>query len=678
MTHQRLLRALAITAVITLFVADGSSAYARAAASNVPAGIRLSHDLGRVDSTAEINITVHFKLNDKAAFDKAVDALQDPTSPTFHKWMTDADLKKYAPTEQQRQTVMQELRNDGLTILSTDPVGFTVRARGAIANIERAFNTELHQFQYNGKVFRANVRNAQLRGEAGNYVSTVAGLESHQVRPLFARAMNPRTQKPYAPLSLRKLADTSSFPTGFITTQCLFAPATATFGSPTALPEAVYTGTVYEENGIPCAYQPQQLQTAYALNAVYEQGLDGTGQTIVLVEGYGYPTMESDANAYFKLTGLPLLNKSNFQVVYPQGKPAADLGILTGWNTEIAIDIQSSHTIAPGANIVVVVTSGQDSEDFQNSIAYVAHHHLGNSVSNSYEEDLDLIAGSLEQTSWDEAIEVATAQGISVNFSTGDSGDNGVGSPLGAAGVPSVAPHATAVGGTAILNDLSHPGSTITTGWGDTLTYLAAGGTVLDPPELYGFIGGGGGGESVFFHKPSWQASLPGKGRQTPDVSALADPNTGVTIVLTVDGDLQLQCCWGGTSLSSPIFTAFWAIANQQAGHPLGQAAPVIAKLPYGGVQDVRAISDSTKNNVTGVIKDSSGSTKYSDTSLFTGALYGNVDFTSTLLPAGPGTVLDWGFGIDSSLTVNHGWDNATGWGTPNGLTFIYAVAGDE
>lgn len=671
---QRSLRKMSVILLIALFAVGASLAFAQRAETNVPAGIRVAHDLGRPDPSAEINITVHYKLSDKAAFDKAVDALYDHASPSFHKWMTNADLRKYAPTEEQRQTVIRELQNHGLTILSADPIGFTVRARGTITNVENAFNTELHQFQYHGKVFRANVKDARLSGEAGNYVSTVAGLESHQVRPLAARAVNMRTGKPYAPLPLSKLVNKSTFPPGFITTQCLFAPQTITLEYGAVLPEAVYSGTVYEENGIPCAYQPQQLQTTYGLNAVYEQGLDGTGQTVVLMEGYGYPTIEKDANAYFKLTGLPLLNKNNFSIIYPEGKPSdPNAGILTGWNIEIAMDVQSAHTIAPGANILVVATNGQDSEDFQYSIDYVANNGLSNSISNSYEEDTDIVSGPLEQESWDEALEIATAQGVSSNFSTGDGGDGGLGTPLGAPGVPSVAPHATAVGGTSILNDVSHPGSTITTSWGDTLAFLAFTGYVFDPPAAYGFIGGGGGGQSVFWPKPTWQASLPGKGRQTPDVSALADPNTGVTVMITVSGVQELQCCWGGTSLSSPIFTAIWAIANQAAGAPLGQAAPAIAALPYGGIQDVLPKTDSSPNNVSGTITDSGGTTAYSASAIFTGLLYGNKNFTSAFLPV-DGELLDWGFGLDSSLTVTHGWDNATGYGTPNGLTFIDAI----
>jgi subtilase family serine protease len=452
---------------------------------------------------------------------------------------------------------------------------------------------------------------------------------------------------------------------------------------PTAFPIGVYRGTVYPvDSNFPtppiCDYLPSQLRTVLGLDQVFAAGFNGAGQTIVLVEGYGYPTLEKDANAFYKLANLPLLNSKNFRIVYPEGKPPdPDAGIFTGWNIEMALDMDSSHTVAPGANIVVVATNGEDNEDFEYSISYVAEHDLGNTVSNSYEEDLDLVAGPLEQTSWDDTLEVATAKGISVNFSSGDGGDNGVGNPLGAPLIPSDAPHATSVGGTSILNDVIHPGSTITTSWGDTWVYLEENGIVEDPPAPFGLYGGGGGGESVFWPKPSWQKSLPGTGREAPDVSALADPYTGVPIVITVGTTQEVQYGWGGTSLACPIFSGFWAIANQKAGHPLGQAAPLLAALPYGALKDVLPMTDSTPNNVTGTIKSESGSTKYTASEIFGSLLEGNEGFTSTIWPAdfgGATYILDFGFGLDSSLTVKHGWDNATGWGTPYGLTFINAV----
>jgi len=664
---------VAITLVMALFSVFGSSAYAQLAETNVPAGIQLSKDLGRSDLATEINITVHLKLKDRAAFDKAVAALYDPASPTFHHWMTNADLARYAPTEAQREMVREELRSHGLSILSTDAIGFNIRARGTLGNVESAFNTELHEFEYNGRTFRANVRNARLTGEAGNHVFTVAGLESHQVRPLAIRALDPQTKKPFPSVPLGKVVKGVTFPP-LSTTNCLSAPATYDLVGSTPLPVGVYTGTVYSvDSSLICDYLPSQLQTALGLDQVYSAGYDGTGETIVLVEAYGYPTLEKDANVFFKLAGLPKLTSSNFSIVYPEGQPNPTLGIIEGWNIEMALDLDWSHSIAPGAKIVEVITVGQDSEDFQNSITYATEHNLGNQISNSYEEDLDLLSGPAEQTSWDDVLEVATAKGISVNFSTGDGGDNGVGNPLGAPSVPSIAPHATGVGGTSILNDVTHPGSTITTGWGDTLVFLESGG-VFDPPLGLGLIFGGGGGESTFWPKAPWQGSLPGTGRVVPDVSALSDPYTGVPIVVTDVSTQFIEYGWGGTSLGCPIFTAFWAIANQKAGHSLGQAAPLIAALPSGGIQDVLPTTDSTANDVTGVIVDQGGATSYSAKQIFAGLLEGNNNFTSAIWPEDSEDVLAFGFGLDSSLTVRKGWDNATGYGTPYGLTFINAV----
>jgi hypothetical protein len=118
------------------------------------------------------------------------------------------------------------------------------------------------------------------------------------------------------------------------------------------------------------------------------------------------------------------------------------------------------------------------------------------------------------------------------------------------------------------------------------------------------------------------------------------------------------------------------AIANQKAGHALGQAAPAIAALKAGSVQDVLPLSSPT--NVTGTIVDKNGSTFYSPAALFDGALYGNTGFTSAVWNLGGSDYVNIGFGIDSSLTVTKGWDNATGFGTPNGLTFINAVANSK
>ncbi len=669
---------------IALLTAPSAAAQRIAKANNVPAGTRQARDLGPVDSAREINITVQLKLQNQDAFDKVVDALYDPASPTFHHWLTDEQLNKYAPTKEQITAVRQELENHGLTILSTSKNGFSIRAHGTAGNVASAFNTHIHQFQGDGKVFRASVETARLSGAVGDYVAAVAGIESHDAHPLLSRAVNGTTHLPPPSVALSKV-QTSGGLGAYITDQILSAPMTYTFNTagvsisggvctPTPgapYPIGVFSGNVYGANpALTPDYSPAQLEEIYGLRAAYNQGLDGSGQTIVLLEGYGYPTIEADANAFFSLTGLPLLTPANFSIVYPEGQPAdPTAGELVGWDVEIALDVQWAHAIAPGAKIVVVAAAGQDSETFQDAISYITDHHLGNSVNDSWEDDTDIISGPDEEQAFDRVLQIAAARGISFQFSSGDGGDGGLGTPIGAPGVPSNSPHATAVGGTSILNKLTGSGFE-TLGWGTSFAELNLSGLV-DPPSPF-FYAGAGGGESIYFPKPFWQKGVPGTGRGVPDVSALADPYTGVPIVVTQGGVQYLETGWGGTSLASPIFTAIWAIANQKAGHPLGQAAPTLAALP-GGLVDVLPLTSPT--SVTGTIFTGTGSTYYSATNLFSGVLYDATGFTSAEVDYGGVEDLAISFGLDSSLTVTPGWDNVTGYGTPHGLAFINAVA---
>lgn len=635
-----------------------------------------------------MKLTVHL-AGDKAGLDKAVADLYNPASPNFHKWLTDADLKRYAPTDAQVATVRQGLEAQGLTVLSVGANNLSLRVSGPASHVEAAFNTELHQFSKNGTTFRANTLPARLNGPGGQLVSSVAGLESHTVKPLFKRATDLKTGKPYpgVPLGDAGIVNTANFT---LTDNALQTPTSFYLQTPGAdLPLALYYGNSYAyqytlgDKPTYVGFTPAQLQAAYGLPAVYKQGLTGKGQTIVLLEAFGYPEAMSDANAFSAYYGLPALTDDNFSVVYPEGPPTSSTAAtLLGWDSEIALDVDWAHAIAPDAKIVVVATNGQDNEDFQYSMQYIVDHKLGSAVSDSWETDIELISGPLEKQSYEDVLEIAAAQGVSFQFSTGDSGDNGTGSPLGAAGVPSSSPHATAVGGTALLNNINGNGDFLPVGWGDAESLIDASGP-FDPPFPGGLLGGAGGGESTYFAKPSWQAGLPGTGRQTPDVSALADPFTGVQIVVTNLGVPILLPGVGGTSLASPIFTAFWALAQQKAGGALGQAAPLIASLPTGGIQDVLPLQSPT--SPIGAILDATALTIYQPKDIFqyegiealnlvgkatgfTSAIY-----NQSLLPSIP-YYYDLAFGLDGSLTVSPGWDNVTGYGTPYGMTFINAV----
>ena len=645
---------------------------------NVPTGLAQAHDNGRVSSTNEQNLTVVLKLHNRAEFDRAVEALLDPASATYHQWFTDKDFEKYAPTAQEFQTVKNELVKQGFSVVSVDPKRLSLRVHGTVATVEKAFQTELHTFTYNGRTFQAHTRDAQLAGQAGELIEAVSGIERHQANPQLTSLKNPKTGKPL----VKKLVSTKQTLAAFkasLTSSPLTVAAPELFAGGTDA--AYYDGIQYGANGKTAAFVPADLEAHYGLTSLIKAGYDGTGQTVALVEAYGYPQAEADANSAATLFGLPALNSANFQVIYPEGQPQdPNAASLTGWDTEIALDVQSAHAAAPGAKILIVASAGQDNEDQIASLTYIISKKLANTVSSSWENDSEIVSGSAEEDAFNTVLETGVAAGISFQFSSGDGGDLGLGTPVGDVDIPSNSPYATGVGGTSVLNNPYGSGQ-IVTGWGNNESYLNDFG---DVSLFAGFNGGAGGGESQYFKKPTWQSALPGTYRQVPDVSALADPFTGFPILITSDGVVYGEV-WGGTSLASPIFTAIWAIADQYNGKPLGFAAPIVAKLKAGAITDVVPPSASIQQyNVTGLLDAAGTVTPLTAAEVYTegGAdLYTQKGFLSVLWPGAFGykvSQLDVAvsFGTDSSLTVTSGWDNVTGWGEPNGLPFIQGVTG--
>jgi subtilase family serine protease len=677
--HKKAAKAASAVAVFVLVSAASFNGGA-APLSSVP-GINkvLTADLGRVSTDADQSVTVYLKMKDQAGFDAAVAAVYDRNSPQFHHWMTDGDIAKFGPSEQDVETVKKALAAKGLSLVSQDPHNFSVRVRGTTRAIEAAFQTELHNFKFKDRTFQVPTRTPRLAGDASNAVAATVGLERHAVHPLLKVASDPKTGQP---LFWKKITQDDP-PSGIfqsLTQTALMPPDSYLLKTrtPGDTEYGEYYGLSYDQGILQfVSYFPANLQEHYGLTPLIQQGYDGRGQTVALVEAYGYSAARDDANYASSLFNLPLLTDDNFQVIYPEGQPINPDGAdLVGWTPEIALDIQAVHGVAPGAKILVVNSSGQDNEDQIASLDYIISNHLASIVSCSWENDPEIISGAAEEDAFNSVLERAAAQGISINFSSGDSGDYGLGTPLGAVGMPSNSPYATSVGGTSILNN-PLGGQDVVTGWGTSVSELINTLNLDDPPISASFYGGAGGGESQYFAKPSWQQSLPGAGRQVPDVSAVADPFTGFTAIITSNGEQDVAAGIGGTSLAAPIFSAIWAIAQQYNGMTLGQAAPTIASLKAGQITDVLDTNALQPYSLSGTIFDDAGSTYYSTQSLFAyiqpaiaqpnylAAISNlhNLHFAFAIT-----------FGADTSLTVGPGWDNVTGFGEPIGLPFIQAV----
>jgi len=422
------------------------------------------------------------------------------------------------------------------------------------------------------------------------------------------------------------------------------------------------------------------IQTAYNLTGLYNEGYDGTGQTIAIVDWCGSYSIRDDANKFSKTFGLPKLTSSNFTITY-----TAPSQCIAYDQVEINIDVEWAHAIAPGASINLVVPPSSDFQDVDEAEFDVANYGYGNVLSGSY-ASTELYTATSELDTENLLSEIGAAAGISFNFASGDYGDYQLEDIRTTVSAPADSPWSTAVGGVSLALN-SDNSIAWQSGWGNNGVLLAEEGTVYDPPEI-GFFGGSGGGASECvtkntrfrpplctggFAKPSFQKPLKGKYRQLPDVSWLADPYTGAAILISIPGQTpeQVWQVYGGTSLATPMFSALWAIANQESlaggGQELGQAAPYLYSLPEGSVYDIVPVTSAT--DVTGSIQDSSGTKKYSAKKLVGGP---KEEFVSAIWDyfSLADTALVLSFGTDSSLKTATGWDNVTGVGSPNAQAF--------
>ena len=396
-------------------------------------------------------------------------------------------------------------------------------------------------------------------------------------------------------------------------------------------------------------YNPGQLEQAYGLNPLYANGLTGAGRTIVLVDPFGSPTAASDLATFDSDNGLPA--PPSFNIIAPDGPiPAYDPtnSDVVGWAEETTLDIEYSHAIAPGANILLVETPVSEDEgvtglpQIDEAENYVIDHHLGDVISQSF--------GATEQT-FPSARSIYALRGPYINAALhgvtvlAASGDEGATSeetdgtdlyPFRTVGYPASDPLVTAVGGTQLHLDANGNRTAPDNVWNDQALFQSA--------------AAGAGGVSSVFTRPFWQfgvRSIVGDQRGLPDVSMSAAVDGGVNVYLGFTGDdndggsndiTPGYYTFGGTSESSPEFAGIVAIADQAAHHDLGWLNPRLYATRGDGLTDITA-GDNT------------------------------VSFTNAG-PEDPGTYTVTGYGAVP------GYDLASGLGTPNGASTIAELAG--
>jgi subtilase family serine protease len=618
---------------------------------------------------------------DEAGFQRALKAIYDPASPSFHHWMTPAQYSRYMPDEADRAAVREALVQSGLTIEAVAADGRSIQVSAQAATIARAFGSPVHSFQSAGKTFVATTARPRLASAAGALVAAITGIGTPRTQPFALRQIDQSTGLPLAmPLSPTTVTSPSSGSplNPYFTDNCYDGNTRQALE--TAEGDATFIGR-RQVNGYfaaggagygVCGYDATQLRAHYGLTGPVSRGLDGRGQTIGIVVAYGSPFIVNDVNAYSSILSLPQLGASNFQLLAPLG---TTLTYDSGWSAETTIDVSMAHAIAPGAKIVLLVAPSNATEDLLNTFDYAVEHQLADVVSMSFGEP-ELGSDGSDEEAWGLATAEAASYGIGVNVSSGDYGDNGAGTPVGAPSTPADSAYVTAIGGTTLSLPTAEGRRDV--GWGWQSTFPNTNRLVKTKLQVgAGEAVGAGGGESVYFGKPFWQDALPGQGRQTPDISAIADPLTGADLVLTVeDGDylVQVVTVAGGTSVASPVFAGISALANQRAGARIGQIAPLLPSLQGTAITDMVPLTSQDPKMA----------------AILRGKPLATPDVTPdalALLPAGIDEIEQifvvrpilsmtiFTYGLDTSLTTAVGWDNVTGYGEPNGNAFLVALA---
>ena len=630
-----------------------------------------AHKLADADPSSVISFTVWLKPHNRSALDGLTQSMYDKTSPRFHQWLSRAAFADtFAPDRSEAARVQGFLQSHNLKVTETDRNNLFVRAEGSVAAVSQALHVEMANYSLHGQVYRANSGDPVIDDPAGALVMGIEGLDSlGYAHHLVAPSAVLRQGKPAPATAQGVQPETGAFPS-----VCFGKTGTKTVTSSDQTVQGSYTGNIYDSaGGVSCGYTPAEVRTAYNLNPIYAAGYDGTGQTIVIVDWCGSPTILKDANAFSSKYGLPALTSANFSIVDYPGTATCGAE-----DPEINIDVEWAHAIAPGANILLLVPPSPSFSDIDSALLYSVENGLGNVVSNSYGSEEYYTSPSVLQIQ-NFILEAAAAQGISMDFSSGDSGDFtfDINDPVDfppSVSAPADSPYATAVGGVSLALTASNA-IQFQAGWGTNETLLTETGTVFDGTLNFGFDFGSGGGESIVFAKPSWQAGLRGKGRKVPDISWLADPFTGGIIAISVPDQSPslIYTVYGGTSLACPMFSALWAIADQAAGVSLGLAAPALYGLA-SGITDIVPVGSPT--NLTSVITSATQGNVRENAKQVVAPIEKSRIFYSALwtYTGEQDTLLALSFGTDSGLTTAPGWDNVTGLGVPDAPAMMSAL----
>ncbi|HZE50639.1 MAG TPA: S53 family peptidase [Jatrophihabitantaceae bacterium] len=567
-----------VTAVAVTSIARTASASPspRAVPDSAPRWTGDARVLGNTSADQRVDFGVLLKMRDQAGAVATLQNISDPNSPDYGKWLTSGGFTaNYGPAKPDVAAVRNWLGAQGFTLRKTLPSGLYVEVSGTVAQVQKVFKTTVKNYSYRGQTVHSNSSALSFPSSTpASVINAVGGIlgvdQGAQIHTTADTLPGPPPGNRYG-----------------------VQPCSDYYGQKIATDKPKAYGK-HQPYAV-CGYVPQQYQAAYGESGLIAAGIDGRGVTVAITDAFAAPTIYQDAQKYNQVHHQPAFKPGQFSQITPPADGYSNIEDCggNGWYGEETLDVEAVHAMAPGAKVVYVGGSdclaGLDeawAETIDNHVADVITNSWGNGTDNIDDLGPDVIA-FYNQFSLEAAL-----TGITVNFSSGDSGDEtSGGTDLASKTVdfPADLPYVTGIGGTSV--GIGKRGNWLwEAGWQTAYAPLTNGAWTPTPPGTY--ASGGGGGTSVIYDQPFYQkGKVPSSiskyfgstpMRTVPDISMPGDANTGFLVGETQefsDGTYWDQYRIGGTSLSSPLMAGVIAVADQLAHKSLGFVNPLYYQL---------------------------------------------------------------------------------------------------
>jgi subtilase family serine protease len=567
-------------------------------------------DQGLADNAKVLEgLVINFQRSEEqqAGLNALLQAQQDPNSPNYHKWLTPEQFgQQFGMSPADLAKASQWLQQEGFTITSVAQSNNAIGFSGSIATVEKAFQTQIHNYSANGETHFANATPISIPTALAGAVSSVRGLDDFRLKP--------RLRYPVS----RSTNSDAHFTSGI-------------------------SGAHY--------LSPGDISVIYDLNPLYTAGFTGKGVTIGVIGQTDIAL--ADITNFRGASGLPVNNPTVFTVPGTT-PPSVANGAASGDLAESDLDLEWSGGLATGASIVLV-----NSNDVSVSLQYAIQNAINGItipiISQSY-GSCEANYNTASLTAMESVLQQANAQGQTVLLAAGDTGaadcDSSSTSTITSAtrglavDYPGSSAYVTDMGGTEFMGDgtAANPQTGAGTYWNSSGTGGVSNDLITSAksyiPEMVwndtafeiangGGLSAGGGGVSSLWAKPSWQAGvvgIPSDGhRDVPDISMDAavdhdgylyctqvttdgSPNAYVsscqpTSFRLGDGNQadnnSLLGIAGGTSFSAPTFAGILAIIEQKLGSGGGQGNinPTLYTLAANATTYASAFHDITTGN---------------------------------------------------------------------------------